>query len=98
MDLFMVKSILYSIGVSTAKEMYATSRRPRKQSCGRTGTRFLLVPDRRRVTEQCRWPLAQGTVRTNRVVVLAPHFNDYLCLPQRVEELSVEALIPQLAS
>jgi len=41
--------------------------------------------------------IAQGTVRADRVVVLPPHFHDHLRFFQRIEDLPVQAFIPQLS-
>ena len=45
----------------------------------------------------CRWPIAQGTVWSDRVVLPAAPFDQDLCLGERVEDLPVEEFITQLA-
>src|SRR5277367_5427182 len=44
-----------------------------------------------------RWLIAQRRVRPLRVVFHTPSFRQNLCLLQRIEDLSVQKLIPQLA-
>ncbi len=64
----------------------------------------MQVPSRRQADRRedaglwGRWPIPQRTMRTLRVVALAPSFHDHPRLVQRVEEFAVEQLIPQLCS
>ena len=45
-----------------------------------------------------RWrSIAQRTVRSELIVLPSPAFDENLCLPQRVEDLTVEKLIPEFA-
>src|ERR1035437_8556484 len=46
---------------------------------------------------RCRWPVAQRRMRPHRVVLHSPLFDHHLRLLQGVEDLSVQALISQLA-
>src|SRR5260370_222124 len=46
--------------------------------------------------ERCRGTIAEGAVWAEGVVVLAPHFDDYLGFFQRVEDLAVQAFVAQL--
>ena len=46
---------------------------------------------------RCRRSITQRAVRPDGVVVDAPLLDDHLCFSQRVEDLSVQQLIAQLA-
>lgn len=46
---------------------------------------------------RCRRALPQRAVRPERVVLFPPPLDDYLRLPERVEQLPVQLLIPHLA-
>ena len=44
------------------------------------------------------WDIAEGRVRPDRIVVPAPCLDDDLGLLERVEDLAVEQLVPELTS
>src|SRR5215203_4500613 len=46
-------------------------------------------------TSGVRWAVAQGSVWAHRVVVPSPALDDDLGLPQGVEDLAIEKLVPQ---
>ena len=43
----------------------------------------------------CRWPVAEGTVRSPDLVMVAPAFDDDLGFSQRVEGLAVKQFIAE---
>jgi hypothetical protein len=45
----------------------------------------------------CWWPIAERTVRTNRVVVNPPLFDQYLSFSQGVEQFPIQQLVSELA-
>jgi hypothetical protein len=46
---------------------------------------------------RCGRAVAEGRVRPNRIVVAAPALDQDLCLPEGVEDLDAEQLVPELA-
>jgi hypothetical protein len=44
----------------------------------------------------CGWPVAQRAVRPDPAVFLPPPFDQYLHLPQGVEDLTIEELVMEL--
>ena len=46
---------------------------------------------------RCRWPIAQCAMRPNSIVMPSPLLDDDLSFSQRVEDLTVQSLVPQFA-